>query len=134
MSADPKTLYIDCSVNCTLFPPAKKVFDGKTINVQFIQMPPPSISANIIAGMELKFPDDEEKKNSVCHVLKAPQMPQDFFTNFQTEGLTSKASIESLGFRFERQRRSSGLYHMRFFDMLKVMLYMSARADTYKTN
>ena len=48
----------------------------------------PSISANIIAGMELKFPDDEEKKNSVCHVLKAPQMPQDFFTNFLTEGLT----------------------------------------------
>ena len=92
----------------------------------------PSISANIIAGMELKFPDDEEKKNSVCHVLKAPQMPQDFFTNFQTEGLTSKASIESLGFRFERQRRSSGLYHMRFFDMLKVMLYMSTRAEPYK--
>ena len=92
----------------------------------------PSISANIIAGMELKFPDDEEKKNSVCHVLKAPQMPQDFFTNFQTEGLTSKASIESLCFRFERQRRSSGLYHMRFFDMLKVMLYMSTGAEPYK--
>ena len=85
MSTEPKTLYLDCSVNCTLFP--LKVLDGKTINVQFIQMPP-SISANIISGMELKFPDDEEKKNSVCHVLKAPQMPQDFFTNFLTEGLT----------------------------------------------
>ena len=85
MSTEPKTLYVDCSVNCTLFP--LKVSDGKTINVQFIQMPP-SISANIISGMELKFPDDEEKKNSVCHVLKAPQMPQDFFTNFLTEGLT----------------------------------------------
>ena len=49
-------------------------------------MPPPSISANIIAGMELSLP---------C--FKAPHMPQDFFTNFQTEGLTSKESMEALG-------------------------------------
>ena len=121
MSVDPKTIHVDCSANSTLFAPAKKVFDGKTINVQFILLPPPSLSANIIAAMELKYPEDEEKKNSVCHVLTAPQMPEDFAPNFHVNNLTNKAAIEELGLMWQRKRRSSSLYHVAFFDLIKLM-------------
>jgi len=124
MTIDSKTLHIDCSTNSTLFKPSKKVFDGKTINVQFIQLPPPSISGNIIAAMELKFPEDEERKNSVCTVLTAPQMPEDIWTNFQVNSKTGKIAVETLGFMFLRSRRSSPMYHLKFFDLLKTFYCM----------
>eukprot|EP00092_Neocalanus_flemingeri_P030778 GFUD01033429.1.p1 GENE.GFUD01033429.1~~GFUD01033429.1.p1 ORF type:complete len:486 (-),score=94.83 GFUD01033429.1:107-1420(-) len=129
MLIDPQTLHIDCSANSTLFAPGKKVFDGKTINVQFILLPPPSMSANIIALMELKFPEDEEKKNSVCTVLTAPQMPQDFFTNWHVNELTNNASIGALGFRYQRQRRSFGMYHVGIFGLIKLLYNVSTRQE-----
>ena len=121
ISIHPETIHIDCSVNTILFPPAKKVFDGNTINVQFILMPPPGQSANMIAAMELKYPKDEEKKNSVCHVLTPPQMPQDFFTNFYVNDLTNKAAIASLGLQWQRKRRACGLYHIKLFELIKII-------------
>lgn len=129
MPVDLKTLFVDCSANSTLFSPKKKVFDGKTINVQFIRMPPPGISANIIAAMELKFPNDEEKKNSVCTVLTAPQMPEDFISNMYTDNLTNAAVIATLGFRWERQRRSSILHHIQVFDLIKLIYKMGKKKE-----
>lgn len=129
LPVDPKTLFVDCSANSTLFSPKKKVFDGKTINVQFIRMPPPSISANVIAAMELKFPNDEEKKNSVCNVLTPPQMPEDFFSNMYTDNVTNGAVMATLGFRWERQRRSSVLYHVQVFDLIKLIYKMGKKKE-----
>ena len=125
--ADPRTLYVDCSVNGTLFAPPKKVFDGRTINIQFIRAPPPGLSANIIAALELKFPDDEEKNNSVCFVMTPPQLPEDFFKMLQVDALTSQAAIKALGFWWERQRRSSSLHHMKFLELVKVIFAIKKR-------
>jgi len=124
MTIDSKTIYIDCSVNGTIFKPQKKVFDGELINIQFIMFPPPGISANIIAAMELMYPDDEEKKNSVCTVMKAPQMPEDFWTNFKVNNKTNKESIAALGFMWQRRRRASNLHHVQLFDLIKMILKM----------
>jgi len=132
MLFDPKTLCVDCSVNSTMFQPQKKVFDGNTINVQFILLPPPGISANIIAALELMFPDDEEKKNSVCVVLEAPQMLQDFFKNFYTDGLTNERVFATLGFRWMRQRRNSVLHHVQVFDLINMMYQMRKRNEPYR--
>jgi len=129
---EPGTLYVDCSVNSTVFAPPKKVFDGKTINIQFIRAPPPGISANIIAALELKFPDDEEKKNSICFVLTPPQMPEDYFKMFQVDALTSQAAIKALGFRWEKQRRSSALHHIKFLELVKMMFAIKKRQQPYR--
>ena len=125
--ADPGTLYVDCSVNCTIFAPPKKVFDGKTINIQFIRAPPPGISANIIAALELKFPDDEEKKNSVCFVLTPPQLPEDLFKTIRVDGLTRDAAMKTLGLWWEKQRRSSGLHHVTFLELVKMMFVVKKK-------
>ena len=124
MNIDPCTLCVDCSTNSTLFPPKKKVFDGNRINVQYIRMPPPSISASIIAALELKYPDDEEKKNGVCTVLTPPQMPEDFVANSYVDNKTIDATLTVLGFNWERQRRSSLMHHVPLFDLLKLVFYM----------
>jgi len=132
MDIDTNTLCVDCSVNGTLFPPAKKVFDGNTINIQFIRMPPPGLSANIIAALELKYPNEEEKKNEVCVVLKAPQMPEDLILNFYTDGRTNEAEMKLLGFNWERKRRASGLHHVKLLDLLKMIFLMMKRKDRLK--
>jgi len=132
MEIDCNTLHVDCSTNSILFPPPKKVFDGKSINVQFIRLPPPSQSANIIAAMELKFPHDEEKKNSVCHVLKVPSVPKDFFANFHSDDKTNNAALEVLGFKYQRKRRSFAIHHVQFFDMIKMIFALGKRQKAFK--
>ena len=116
MMIDPATLCVDCSVNCTLFAPPKKVFDGDRINMQYIRLLPPGLSASVIAALELRFPKDEEKKNSVCIPLDVPQNPEDFIKNFYTDAKVGDAMMATLGFRWERQRRLSVLHHIQIFD------------------
>lgn len=131
LKIDANTLLIDCSTNSTLFAPSKKVFDGKTINIQFIMMPPPNQSSNIIAAMELKFPDDEEKKNTVCQPMPAPQMPEDFFSGFHINNVCNKSIMEILGFNFQKKRRSFFPHHIQFFDMIKLMYAASKRQEPF---
>jgi len=131
MAINPETLCVDCSVNCTLFAPKKKVFDGNTINIQFIRMPPPGLSANAIAALELMYPKDEEKKNSVCIPLDVPQMPADIIKNFYTDGQVNAAMGETLGFRWERQRRASVMHHIKMLDLIQMIFGMMKRKDPY---
>ena len=129
MDFDAETICVDCSVNSTMFGPKKQVFDGDTINVQFIRLPPPGISANIIAALELKYPNDEEKKNSICVVLDVPQMPIDFIKNMYTDSKTSEAAIKDLGFRWSRKRRNSVFHHLQLLDLIKLMVKMGKKRN-----
>ena len=52
----------------------------------------------IIARVELKFPDDEDKKNSICKPMDVPQIPQEFFTSARTNNEVQAAAIKALGF------------------------------------
>merc|ERR1712013_724153 len=131
MMIDPETLCVDCSVNSTLFAPPKKVFDGNKINAQYIRLPPPGLSASAIAALELRFPKDEKKKNSVCIPLDVPQNPEDFIKNFYTDAKVMDAMMATLGFRWERQRRISALHHIKIFDLVKMMFGMMKRKERY---
>ena len=52
---DGDTLHIDCSASGTNFPPVKeKIFDGKKIYIQMVQVPQPCTSGAMIAAMELQ--------------------------------------------------------------------------------
>ena len=124
MLTGPTTLHVDCSTNSTLFyttETAKKVWDGDRINLQMIMLPPPGTSASVIAALELKFPMDEEKKNSTCSILVPPQMPFDIFSLFRTDGKTQKTMIPVLGFSFQFARRAFVFKHLRWTEFLKVM-------------
>ena len=142
------TVVVDCSQNGTIFQrpgDLKKVFDGNQINVQFMMLPPPGkfarlkvkiyviisfilgYSTTIIAACELKYPDDEEKKNSICHPIVVPQNPEDYFTSFQKNSQTQKAAIKDLGFRRLNKNRCDILHHVPFFDKFKLILYMRSR-------
>jgi len=62
------SLHIDCSTASTGFLHPKQLFIGNTINLQMVMLPQPCYSASIIAAMEVKFPDDEDKKNELTPI------------------------------------------------------------------
>ena len=75
MELPANTLAVDCARNGSVFARhGMKVFDGDKINVQFIQLPPPGMSTTIIAALEIKYPDNEEYKNSLCKTITIPQV------------------------------------------------------------
>ena len=99
--------------------------------MQYIRLLPPGLSASVIAALELRFPKDEEKKNSVCIPLDVPQNPDDFIKNFYTDAKVGDAMLATLGFRWERQRRLSALHHIQIFDLVKMMFGMMKRKERY---
>ena len=55
------------------------------------------MTTRIITGMELKYPDDEEKKNSVCRPMKVAQNPEDYFSCFLAHTSCQAAATAELG-------------------------------------
>ena len=49
--------------------------------------------------MELKYPDDQDRKNAVCRAYKVPQNPQDYFTSFLANSECQEAATAELGAR-----------------------------------
>ena len=68
METSSSSLHIDCSTACTGFSHPKQLFVGDTINLQMVMLPQPCYSASIIAAIEVKFPDDEDKKNELTPI------------------------------------------------------------------
>ena len=77
--------------------------------------------------MELKYPEAEDKKNSICHPIIVPQNPEDYFTSFQKNSETQKAAIKDLGFRRLNKNRCDILHHISFLDKIKLFWFMRSR-------
>jgi hypothetical protein len=77
LSADPDTLYVDCSACAITVPPALPVFDGDRINLFFLRTCQPLFSAAVIAWVESHVADPAEK-NALCQVVPSPQRPIDW--------------------------------------------------------
>ena len=132
------TIIVDCARNSTRFQrDNKKVFDGDQINVQFIMLPPPGMSTTIIAGMELKYPNDEAKKNAVCRPIVIPQEDSDYFLSFKVNNDNQKTASKELGFSY-MMKRCNPIYHLPFFTKIKLIFWVvrndakiSGRFDMY---
>ena len=100
LSADPDTLYVDCSANGTLYTrPLEPIFQASKLVLQMVQLPAPTNSGAIIAGLELISKDDTWK-NQVVEPLGAPHELEDWFLGLAVS-LRNFAKIrESLGFRW----------------------------------
>ena len=77
LSADPDTLYVDCSACAITVPPALPVFDGDRINLFFLRTCQPLFSAAVIAWVESHVTDPAEK-NALCKPVPLPERPIDW--------------------------------------------------------
>jgi len=128
---DENTLHIDCSTAGSKFPPVKeKIFDGNTINLQMVQIPPSCTSAAMIAALELSFPTDEAKKNSLCKPFNAPQLPSQWFELNLLSNINGYEISRCLGISWMRSSRLTPLYHMSYYSFLKMMIYTTWNRKT----
>jgi hypothetical protein len=77
VTADPDTLYIDCSACAIVVPPVLPVFDGDRINLFMLRTCQPLFSAALIAYVESHITDAAEK-NALCTVVPSPERPIDW--------------------------------------------------------
>ena len=86
----------------------------------------------IIAGVELKFPNDEEKKNSICKPMDVAQIPEHFFTSAQQNNDVQSAAVKALGFGAVFNIRSNIFAHVGFITKWRVLTWVmwnQARID-----
>ena len=125
--AEPGTLYIDCSAPSTAFPHPKVIFSGDTINLQMVAIPPACYSASIIAALELKYPDDEAKKNQIIPVgINNENVFQwgleTFWIMYRDQTLNGPKVGNLLGLNWMRRNRLSGMKYFGKMAMIKILL------------
>ena len=86
-------------------------------------------SFTIIAKAELKYPNDEEKKNSICHPIIIPQSTEEFFLSFQTNISTMNATFKEFGLWGMRKNKADVLNHLSFLQKLKLSHFFLSSFD-----
>ena len=69
-------------------------------------------TTSVIVAMELKYPDDEKKKNSVCIALDIPDTPESYFLAAQSQNKVEEQVRSELGLLWMRNRRCFDIYHL----------------------
>ena len=89
-------------------------------------------STSAIAAMELKYPDDEEKKNSVCIPLTVSRTPEDYFLATQSQSKVESLIGSELGLWWMRSRRCYYLHHFSFTQLLHFVWLVATKLDKMK--
>ena len=139
------TLYVDCSAASTGFAHPKvilsiyinimiacpqAIFSGDTINLQMVMLPQPCYSASIIAALELKYPEDEAKKNQVIPVGINNECVMQwgleaYWIMMRDQTLNGPIIGKLLGFNWMRKSRLSGMKFFGTLTMIKIILATS---------
>ena len=140
------TLYVDCSAASTGFAHPKviltiyiktmnaccpqAIFSGDTINLQMVILPQPCYSASIIAALELKYPEDEAKKNQVIPVGINNECVMQwgleaYWIMMRDQTLNGPIIGKLLGFNWMRKSRLSGMKYFGTLTMIKIILATS---------
>src|SRR5581483_1567147 len=77
VSADPSSLYVDCTTVGLPRPPSVAVFDGDQITLQSVRGCQQVFSSALIAHVEASYPDDDTR-NALCQPVPHPDAPIDW--------------------------------------------------------
>ena len=82
--------------------------------------------------MELKYPDDEEKKNSVCIPLTVARTPEDYFLATQSQTKVESLLGAELGLWWMRSRRCYYLHHFSLTQLLHFLWLVATKLEKMK--
>lgn len=83
LATDRAAVYVNCTAQGIYRRPVKKIFDGRTITVQWVRTCQPTFSASLIGYVETAISDDETK-NHLCQPIAAPDAPVDWLRMMRT--------------------------------------------------
>ena len=105
----PNTLHVDCSAAGIPTLPAKPVFAGNRITLQWVRFCQPTFSGAFIGMVEANF-DDEAEKNLICTPIAPPTVPVDWLRMMVVELPNRQrwATYPVIASGMERSRLSGG--------------------------
>ena len=82
--------------------------------------------------MELKYPDDEEKKNSVCLPMIIPETSEEYFLAARTDTKVQDLLKSELGFLWMRSRRCYDVYHFTLSQTVSFLWMAFSKVGAFK--
>ena len=89
-------------------------------------------STSAITAMELKYPDDEEKKNSVCISLTVSRTPEDYFVATQSQSKVESLLGAELGLLWMRRRRCYYVHHLTLTQIVHFIWLIATKLEPMK--
>ena len=81
--------------------------------------------------MELKYPEEDEKKNSVCLSLDIPETPEDYFVAAQIDSKVEDRVRAELGLGWMRSRRCYDVHHLTITQLLSFLWMAFTRGEAF---
>jgi hypothetical protein len=128
----PTTLHGDCSAASTTFSHPTIIFQGNVINLYLVMDHQQCYSSAIIAALETKFPDDEEKKNQVipCGINNPGSFNWNldgYFAMFRDQLLNQAKIGKMLGLSWILKSRLSGSKFFGSFGLVRLIMAMGGK-------
>ena len=81
-----------------------------------------------------RYPEEEDKKNSILKPLNAPQLPVQWIELNYISNTNGERLTKALGLRWVRKSRLSPLRHFGIFDFLRIIILMARNKDKINGN
>jgi len=114
-------LHVDCSADGLAAKPPCPIFQGKKIILQSVSFCQQVYSASVIAGLEVRAEDDDDKKNGILTPVPHPEYIEDYVQILiDTQNNDTRNVKEGSGFMWLRNNRLGLFYHLSWMDILKI--------------
>merc|ERR1712179_190553 len=119
---DVNNLHVDCTADGLAAKPPCPIFQGKNIILQSVSFCQQVYSASVIAGLEARVEDDDDKKNGILTPVPRPEYIEDYVRMvIDTQKNEARNINEGSGFFWLRNNRLGLFYHLSVLDILKII-------------
>jgi len=115
-------LHVDCTADGLVAKPPCPIFQGRNIILQSVSFCQQVYSASVIAGLEARAEDDDDKKNRILTPVPHPEYIEDYVQMvIDTQKNETRNVNEGSGFFWLRNNRLGLFYHLSVVDILKII-------------
>jgi len=117
-------LHVDCTADGLVTKPDCPIFQGGKIILQSVNMCQQVYSASVIAGLEVRCEDNDDKKNAILKPVPHPEYIGDYVGMLIDSQANEKRNVkEGSGGRWFRNNRLGLLYHLPVMSIMKLMYW-----------
>jgi len=114
-------LHVDCTADGLVTKPSCPIFQGKNIILQSISMCQQVYSASVIAALEVRTEENDEKRNAILTPVPHPEFIGDYVGGLIDTMVNEKRVInEGSGFRWLRNNRLGLIHHLPVTSIMKL--------------
>jgi len=115
-------LHVDCTADGLVTKPPCPIFQGKKIILQSVSLCQQVYSASVIAGVEVRTEDNDEKRNEILTPVPHPEYIEDFLQlMIDTMKNEKRNATDGSGFLWQRSDRLGLPYHLSVLSLMRLI-------------